>query len=190
VNDVCSYSDKTRIDFGRFSVRKDGALALMIGNENGKSDIITWNSGLFEEVAKGKYCQLIEYDDRGVYYTAPDKNSRLISYDENGKRYYIDSDKADDEIRKNGPFPFFDSHVLILHVENGKETVLLKTTGDNAYKIEGNGIKVFQDYFVRIQDKEIEKYDFTGQLKKNCIKTMADCMEGKNFIHKLLCCLC
>lgn len=180
VNDVCSYIQKTRIEYGRFSVRKDGALALKVGNENGQSDIMTWHSGRFEGVVKGEYCELIEHDDRGVYYTAPGKNSRLISHDENGKRYYVDLDKADYEIRENGIYPFFDSHVLVLHEQNGKETVLLKSTGDDAYKIKGNGIKVFQDYFVRIQDKEIEKYDFTGQLtKKIALKQWPMVWKGK-----------
>ena len=167
VNNVCSYSAKDTIDYGNFSVRKDGAVALMVKNENVQCNIVTWNSGLFEEVVESVYyLELIEYDNHGVYYIAPAKNSRLKIYDVEGKVSYIDLDKIDDEVRKDNPFYSFDSYEFILHAQNEKETVLLKSTGEGSYKINGNGIKVFQDYFVRIQYEEIEKYDFTGQLIK------------------------
>jgi len=148
--DVCMY-DMAFHD-ARFVLRADGDVSLSINDLKGISHIIIFNDGDYKEVIAQKWVDVVDYTSNGLFYTIPDCTVEEL-------------DKKEYSFQVN-------SYKLILKNESGNEKVLLtRQAGSESYML-GAELKIFDNYFIRINEQEVyyidyfEVYNFKGELIK------------------------
>lgn len=161
---VCKYEGA--FDEAEFVLRKDGAIAFIVNDNNGLSKIQRFNKGIYKDVICKKWCGLVEYDEKGVYFTEPDVTDKKLNSIE------YSPDKCN----------------FILCSDSNQQKILLKREGIDADKLRME-LKVFDNFFILINKENtyfpnsIEKYDFTGKLLKS-IKLKQWPAFGKRVITK------
>lgn len=143
---VCVYDE----DFhtAKFVLRKDGAVAYAVNDSNGISQIFRYNNNLIEKIFEKRWCSLVDYDNRGVFYTAPSNSEQELS---NFKHSFNVNE-----------FEF------ILQPDNGEQKVLLKRKGEQA-QVFWSEIMLFDKFFLFINSYSggyVEKYNYEGVLSE------------------------
>lgn len=108
-------------DYARFVLKEDGEIAFIVSDSMGISQIYKYSSGAVEEVVKKRWCNLIDYDKRGIFYTAPTyTNDELSNFTNSAQineyEFNLKPEKEEEKVLlkvdKFGDFKIFDNFFL------------------------------------------------------------------------------